>query len=151
VARIGSNHSRELPAFSFWTCSTTDWPLGRSPQVQSKQWDRSLAARRKNRLSEFEPTRVGCRDWPSQPLFSLNFVPILNLVVKRIRSPLHYSSVGGPPNTWASCSDGTVPLSPACPTRAHLSWTWTGKGAPPPKGRTTLFWRLRVEIVCKPQ
>jgi hypothetical protein len=95
----------------------------------------------------FAAKRSAPRHLPSPPF------PILKFTVKRNETRLHYSFVGSPPNTWASCSEGTDPLSPACPTRAHLSWTWTGEDAPPPKncGEDPLLWRLDVENVARPQ
>lgn len=38
-----------------------------------------------------------------------------------------------PKHRVGAFSEGTDPLSPAYPTRAHLSWTWTGEDAPPPR------------------
>src|ERR1700724_911065 len=53
-----------------------------------------------------------------------------------------------PSYSWASCCEGTVPLSRACPTRAHPSRTWTHEDAPPPKRGGPLNSEASCHVLC---
>src|ERR1700722_16400060 len=64
--------------------------------------------------------------------------------------PLALFGCRNPAYSWASCCEGTVPLSPACTTRAHPSWTWTHEEAPPPKRAGLLNAEGLCLVRCKP-
>ena len=56
--------------------------------------------------------------------------PVLDPSMKRFAFFRHHSTKE-PDYSLGAFSEGTNPLSPAYPTRAHLSWTWTSEDAPP--------------------